>query len=206
MEVIFDFLDVLTEKVLPPILLVILGISGMILISGIPSIRHIPRWRITGWLSICSMVLVISFPYVYSYDSDWLRIFFLSLPEFIHIIVVLLASFLFFLAPFLTLALATIFLSRAFMYVARTVRPVLSWALIFLLSLGSGVFFTVLYWFSWRAMEGEGRLLPSFVGTMGGIFVLFSVFYLGKANRQENLSGTKNTKIPTAPINKVEKR
>ena len=185
MEVIFDFLDVLTEKVLPIIFLVILGISGVILIFGIPPIKRMPARRITGWLSIGSMVLVISFPYVS--ESDRLREFLVSLPEFISIAITLLGFFLFFVAPILTLAVTTILLSRAFTYVATRVHPILSWVLTFLFSFASGVFFAVLYWFSWRAVTGDGRMVLSFVGVGAGFVVISISLYVNVLEKQGNL-------------------
>ena len=187
MEVLFDFLDVLTEKVLPIIFLIILGISGVILIFGIPPIKRMPAKRITGWLSIGSMVLVISFSYVS--ESDRLREFLVSLPEFISIAITLLGFFLFFVAPILTLAVTTILLSRAFTYVATRVHPILSWVLTFLFSFASGVFFAVLYWFSWRAVTGDGRMVLSFVGVVAGFgFVVISIsLYVNVLEKQGNL-------------------
>jgi len=201
-EVIFDFLDVLTEKVLPTIFLAILGISGVILIFGIPPIKHMPAKRITGWLSIGSMVLVISFPYVS--ESDRLG-FWVSLPEFISIAILLLGYFLIAVAPILTLAVTTILLSRAFTYVATTLHPILSWVLTFLFSFASGVFFPVLYWFSWRAVTGDGRMVLSFVGVGAGFVLILISLYVNVLEKRGNLLRIKNIKKRTPPI-KVEKR
>jgi hypothetical protein len=147
-----EVLDVLTEKVLPIIFLVILGISSVVLIFGIPLIKRMRARRITGWLSIGSMVLVISFPYV---------------SESRHI-----GFFLISVAPILVLAVTTILLSRAFTYVATTVHPILSWVLTFLFSFASGVFFVVLFWFSWRAVTGDSRMGLSFIGVGAGFVVI----------------------------------
>ena len=186
MEVPFDFLYVLTEKVLPIIFLVILGISGVVLIFGIPPIKRMPARRITGWLSIGSMVLVISFPYVC--ESDQLMGFGRSLPEFISIAITLFYIFLISVAPILTLAVTTILLSRAFTYVATTVHPILSWVLTFLFSFASGVFFTILYWFSWRAVvTGDSRMGLSFVGVGAGFVVIFISLYVNVLEKQGNL-------------------
>jgi len=40
-----------------------------------------------------------------------------------------------------------------------------------LFGFGSGLFFTVLFWFLLRTMTGDSRLIPSLVGVIGGIMV-----------------------------------
>jgi hypothetical protein len=182
MEALFDLLDVLTEKVLPIVFLVILGISGMILIFGVSSIRRMRGRRITGWLSIGSMVLVISFPYVS--ESDRAGNVFGFFPEFLSFAIAVLGYLLFFVAPILTLAVTTILLSRAFTYVATTVHPILSRILTFLFSFGSGVFFAILYWFSWRAVTGDGRMMLAFVGMGAGLVVICISLYVNVLEKQ----------------------
>ena len=169
-----DFLAVTTEKVLPLIFLVILGISGMILILGISPIRHMPARRITGWLSISSMVLVIFFPYVI--ESSWLWEISAFHPEFVTIAIAMLSSLFPFIIPILTLGVTTILLSRASTYVVAMIQPIPSWVLTILFSFGSGVFFVILYWFSWRAETGEGRMVPAAVGALAGAVIIFISF------------------------------
>jgi hypothetical protein len=172
-EIIFGFLDILTEKILPVTFLAILGISGIVLICGFSFIRRIPGRRITGWLSIGAIVLVISFPYVS--ESEWrFGEFLVSLPEFIIYAIAVLSLFFNFVAPILTLAVTMILLFRAFTYVARTIQPMLSWFLTFLFSFGSGILFVILFWFCWRAEGGEGHMLPAAIGWLA-MFVVISI-------------------------------
>ena len=187
MESFHDFLVVLTEKVLPPIFLVILGISGMILILGISFIRRMPGRRITGWFSMGSMVLVIFFPYVP--EAVWLGKSSPFLHGFVIIAIAMLSSLLPFVAPILTLGVTTILLSRALTYVVATVQPILSWVLTLLFSLGSGIFFTILYWFSWRGETGEGLIVPASVGALAGSVVIFISFCVNVLEKQR---GKKN--------------
>jgi len=204
-EVTFDFLDILTEKLLPVTFLAILGISGIVLIYGFSLIRRIPGRRITGWLSIWATVLVISFPYVSGSEYRFGE-FLVFLPEFIIYAIAVLSLFLNFVAPILTLAVTTILLSRAFAYVARTVQPILSWVLTVLFSFGSGVFFAVLYWFSWRAETGSGRMVPASVGAAAG-FVVISISFCVNVLQKTNSEGKspRIKKIGGAPI-KLESR
>ena len=195
------------EKVLPVIFLVILGLSGMALIFGFSSIRRIPGRRIAGWLSITSTVLVISSPYL-----DRINEFFVFLPEFIFNIMAPL-GFLGFFLPSLTsiliLAVTTILLSRAFALVVTTVRPILSWVLTLLLSFGSGVFFVVLFWFSWRAWTGDSRMVLSFVGVVAGFVVIcisFCVNFLQKIKCEVESRRIKKTGRNRGAFIKVESR
>ena len=176
-----DALGIPVERMLGICFLIVLGIGAAACIFGTSSIRNMPGRKITGWLALGSIILILIFPYC-ERNPEWLDRLVGD-----NIILILIFGPLSFYSTVIVPSLSIILLSRALTYIFKSTPAVISWISAIFFGSASSVLYMVLFWFSFRFVEGERGMAVAAYSLVGGIVTGIIFLFV---NIIENLNNT----------------
>jgi hypothetical protein len=146
---------------------------------GAVSISSFGR-KITGWLTIGSIILILIFPYC-ERNPEWLK-------RLVGGTLILIFIFgpLWFYSTVIVPGLSIILLSRALTYIMKSSPSVISWISAIFFGVASCVLYIVLFWFSFRSVEGERGIAVAYYSLLGGVATGFISLFVNIIEKLRN--------------------